>query len=311
MEASISQWLSSHSSSPFFLWLHYLEPHAAYVPQREWFDQFLPDYRGERYEFTNDMLLEQRNSHQLLKKRNLKYIEACYDSEIRCADASIGRLLDYLQQSGLDRNTIIIITSDHGEEFQDHGSLGHDHTLFDELLHVPLIVRAPTVLPENTVITDVVQSVDVFASITDLLGLRTPSTVQGKTIFTPSNAHAANTNAFSYAQRYFTGPESHLVSYVEPPWKLIVTIKGIDKKDFNHWSPDIEHHEFQLYNMETDQFEHNDVSSRHPDIVESLSGRICVMLERYRRDPVSMHYEPEAPVDAATKEKLKSLGYVP
>ena len=309
VERSIKEWISGQGDTPFFLWLHYLEPHAGYIARNPFFDSFMPGYKGNRDEFTNEMLNQHRIAKQRLKKKELAYIIGCYDSEIRCADASIGRILDHLDSAGKTSNTLVIITADHGEEFQDHGSLGHDHTLFDELLHVPLIMRAPDVLPTGRSPVPV-QSIDLYASIMDLLGIPTPITVQGHTVFT-GHPEEEITERYAYAQRYFIAPETHLVSFRAFPWKLIMQINPIDRSDFNHWSPDAKRDAIFLYNLAVDPREQTNVADENPGKVDVLIRCICDLLEKNRRSPVRSVREIETDLDEDTRAKLRSLGYSP
>ncbi len=309
VENSIKEWISGQRGTPFFLWLHYLEPHAGYIARDPYFDLFMPGYRGPRDEFTNDSLNQHRLAKHRLKKKRLQYIIGCYDSEIRCADASIGRILDHLHSEGLTSNTLVIITADHGEEFQDHGSLGHDHTLYNELLHVPLVMKAPDVLvPGRSTVS--VQSIDLYASIMDLLGIPVPHTVQGHAIFTEDSTERFD-EPYAYAQRYFINPDAHLVSFQTYSWKLLLQINQIDRSDFNHWSPDAKRDTIFLYNLAVDPREQNNVADENPEKVELLIRCICELLEKNRRSPARSVREVETDLDEDTKAKLRSLGYAP
>lgn len=314
VEMDIEKWLLLNTDSPFFLWLHYLEPHAPYDPHTEYLDEFLPGYHEPLYSFTNDMLLKKRNARELLSRNELTYIQACYESEIRYVDASIGRVLDILERLQIKDNTLLIILADHGEEFQEHGSLGHDHSLYNELLQVPIILCASGVIPENTEMSSIVQTIDIFPSIVDILGIPRQPTVQGKTFF--SGSIAENPSGFAYAQRYFIEPTSHLVSFINPPWKMILNVDNIKEGDFNHWAPNEKNSRVRLYNLNQDPNEKKDVARKHPKIVIEL-------IDRIRRLLVDNHHGPELSrrgnevlgeatkdeIDETTKEKLRSLGY--
>ncbi len=112
------KWIKARAAEPeprpWFLWLHYFDPHVAYVSHAGY---------SEAFGTENELDL--------------------YDGEIAWTDFHVGRVLDALGESGLDEHTLIVFTSDHGEEFEDHGGLYHRKTLYREVLHVPLIVRRP------------------------------------------------------------------------------------------------------------------------------------------------------------------------
>ncbi|MDG1498497.1 MAG: sulfatase [Planctomycetota bacterium] len=125
---------------PWFLWLHYFDPHSVY--------QAHPDQVGT-----------------FGTKRPMDL----YDGEVAFTDRHIGRILDGLGGLGLTDDTVVVFTSDHGEEFQDHGGLDHGHTLHEELLHLPLIIRVPGEDPGRH--AGMVRIIDVPATILDLATL--------------------------------------------------------------------------------------------------------------------------------------------
>jgi len=110
---AVSKWLNEEDTDgPFFLWIHFYDPHAPYVP---------PEPYRSRY----------RNDP--------------YSGEIAYTDAQVRRLLDFLKKSGIDENTLVILSSDHGEELADHGGFEHCCTLYEEITHIPLIMKLPGV----------------------------------------------------------------------------------------------------------------------------------------------------------------------
>jgi len=163
------QWLRRHGKERFFLWVHYYDPHNPYTPPREcattlpagaapnndeayaaWvqrinfsIDQYL---HAERYWLQGAQTAEseevRRTALPVLLK-NKETIRALYEAEINYVDAAVGRILDTVKGLGIYEDTLIIVSSDHGEEFGEHGRFEHGHSLYQELLHVPLIVKLP------------------------------------------------------------------------------------------------------------------------------------------------------------------------
>lgn len=153
---------------PFFLYVHYLDPHAPYDPDR--------DYRGwplagrlaaRRKGVTIQELrmkeLIERPAELLADARDL------YDGEIRRADSAIGGLLGKLRSLGLDQGTLTIVTSDHGEEMAEHGRMGHGQTLYEEVVRVPLVFHAPGQLPAG-VHLGIASLLDIAPTVLGLLG---------------------------------------------------------------------------------------------------------------------------------------------
>lgn len=134
------QWLNRVpvQGQPFFLWLHYMDPHEPYSPKPA------PPagiYRGRFLRSSG--LVRTILGGGLLDPADLNRLQLLYDEEILTFDRQLGRLVSLLRQRGLLDRTVVVITADHGEEFLEHGGLGHGHTLHDELLRVPLLVRLP------------------------------------------------------------------------------------------------------------------------------------------------------------------------
>lgn len=161
---------------PWFLWVHYFDPHFAYVGH-EAFDFRGPEpYRGvvsDGMDFGH--LTKLRGS---LKERDVEHLYALYDSEIAFTDHHVGRLLDALRERGDYDDALVVLTADHGEEFLDHGRLGHAKTLYAELVHVPLVVKYPRGAPG--VAAEPVALLDVHPTILAAAGVEAPPGVVGR-----------------------------------------------------------------------------------------------------------------------------------
>jgi len=140
LAARAADWIERHREQPFFLWVHFFDPHEAYTPP--------PEYAPPPLSYTSTAVplnLPARTyavGHVPPVEERL-HTKALYEGEVRYTDAAIGELLQTVKQQGLYDDTLIILTSDHGEEFWEHGSVSHGHTLYRELLQVPMIVKLP------------------------------------------------------------------------------------------------------------------------------------------------------------------------
>ncbi|TAH34573.1 MAG: hypothetical protein EYC70_16705 [Planctomycetota bacterium] len=170
---------------PFFLFLNLNEAHGPYDPPDATAGAFLPD--GVTLEMAR--ALNQSDEHtrafecgkRELEPRELEILKALYDAEILYQDQQLGRLFQGLRDLGLMEDTLVIVTSDHGQEFGLHGRLGHQFALVDELVHVPLVMRYPETLPAGTRVPHMASLVDVFPTVTQFVervtgapGARTP-----------------------------------------------------------------------------------------------------------------------------------------
>jgi arylsulfatase A-like enzyme len=133
------EWLESNRDRDFFLWVHYLDPHAPYAPPREY--RVADPLPAIGAAFDAPKVATQGFFVPSLAERQA--IRALYDGEVRYIDAAVGRVLGTLKRLRLYDDALVVFTSDHGEEFWEHGRSGHGHSLYDELLRVPLIVKLP------------------------------------------------------------------------------------------------------------------------------------------------------------------------
>ena len=174
-----SRWLDSRGGGPFFAFVHLWDVHYDYIPPPEYEHMFDPDYRGS---VTATDLYRNGLIHPEMPQRDLDHVVALYDGEIRSTDETIRRLLGALEAAGRLQNTLVVITGDHGDEFFEHGSIGHQTSLFEEVVRIPLIIRWPHAVPPKTVVEDQVRIIDVMPTILGLAGIKCP-TVQGRDLY--------------------------------------------------------------------------------------------------------------------------------
>lgn len=171
---------------PFFLFLHFYDPHAHYSPPPQTSALFPSSYAGPLKGLLTHF---QRRSRATMPRAYLEHLLALYDGEIRYTDDQLGRVLDHLRGRGLDRSTLVVVTSDHGEEFLDHGSWTHGRTLYEEIIRVPLVVHGPGVAARR----DAGQAslLDIAPTILAWAGLPLPSHFQGRSVLQPSGPREA------------------------------------------------------------------------------------------------------------------------
>ena len=176
VRARAEDWLDARPTGPFFLWLHFLDPHAPYG-----------DRDGESTSLTLDLMAMEDASDFQIPFRSIGRLRAgeyrpdadergriagLYREDVLFVDRQIGRLLDFLSERGLADQTAIVLTADHGEEFWEHGSVEHGRTLYDEVLHIPLVVvpaggSGPVIRTDMTSVTDVAATILALANIDD------------------------------------------------------------------------------------------------------------------------------------------------
>ena len=167
--AKAIRFLKEHGGEKFFLFVHYFDPHYDYILHENY--NYFPEYRGRFFSDQQHVDLLKRIPEVL--PDDLRYITALYDSEISFTDEYIGRLLDTVRKLGLYDDLLIVFVADHGEEFLERGTIGHGGTLYQEQVHVPLIVKLPG-QKEGRVIDEYVGLIDMMTSTAAWAGVAMP-----------------------------------------------------------------------------------------------------------------------------------------
>jgi arylsulfatase A-like enzyme len=171
----VLEWLRKRSESPFFLFLHFMEPHTPYDPP----EKYRLDASGRPIPIFREFDLLMSGKFSLPPARQTE-VDRLYEGEISCLDDKLSELFGLLDHLGLTQNTLVIITSDHGESLGEHGLWTHGNSLYEEQVHVPLIMRLPGIIPAGRVIEYKLASlVDVVPSVLDLTGTPPALGVQG------------------------------------------------------------------------------------------------------------------------------------
>jgi arylsulfatase A-like enzyme len=160
-------WIEANRGAPFFFWLHYFDPHLPYAPDRRyWPGGEAPARIGHEFH----QLAAVRGGHLVPDAQERTWIRALYDAEVRDVDANIGRLLDALRGWSLYGRTLVVLTSDHAEEFWEHGGFEHGHAVYDDVLRVPLFLKLPGASEARSIAAQV-STASVTPTLLELLGL--------------------------------------------------------------------------------------------------------------------------------------------
>lgn len=173
---------------PWFVFAHFFDAHCDYVPPAPYATRFDPAYQGT---FTGEDCMAGPHvgtPHpdrpgalvRTIDDRDLDHAYALYEGEVAWVDQHLGKILDALDRTGMAKNTLVVVMSDHGEEFFEHDGLGHRRTLYEEVVHIPLVLRLPEVLPRDTVVPGAVSLPDVLPTVLDVLGLPAAATPGGR-----------------------------------------------------------------------------------------------------------------------------------
>ncbi|MGB2845317.1 MAG: sulfatase-like hydrolase/transferase, partial [Candidatus Aminicenantaceae bacterium] len=242
-----------------------------------------------------------------LSQDDKNQLVSLYDGAIKYFDYNFKKIIDNLEKLGILDNTIIILTSDHGEEFWEHGGFAHGHTLYNELLHIPLIIRYPSHLPAKH-IKPHVQLLDLFPTILSMAGIKNDFELRGNDLIPPIlNNRDFNEEIFFEGLLFGASKKGIL----KENWKLIEntgernddtfeTLGELMKYLYPEYKKSLE-----LYNLDQDIQEKNNLINKYPDITRKLKA--CLRLFRIELSP----YQQTKKVNLKKKlEDLKTLGYV-
>jgi arylsulfatase A-like enzyme len=179
-------WIEKHKDGRFFVYIQTIDPHVPYDPPAKYLEMYDPaPYSGQVKNRRTALMLDdaKKNPQKYhFTERDKEHIEALHDGEISYHDEYFGKFLAKLHELGLDENTIFVVTSDHGEEFQEHGSWGHGHSVYQELLGVPLMFRWQGVIPANLRIAPVVSTIDIGPTVLEATGVPIPEQFEGHSL---------------------------------------------------------------------------------------------------------------------------------
>jgi arylsulfatase A-like enzyme len=180
-------WLRQSSQEPFFLWVHYFDPHTRYDAPEPWTTRYDPDYTGPMdgspETFERIFIENGWDTVADVPRADLDHMVARYDGEIAFMDSWIGKLPDALEETGHLGNTLIVVVGDHGESFGEHGQIWeHNSHVFDEVIRVPFIIRPPGGLPDGRRIPGLVRTLDVAPTILGLAGAAPLDGIDGESL---------------------------------------------------------------------------------------------------------------------------------
>ena len=265
--------------TPIFAFLHIYEIHSPHAPP--------PPYRTlwgsfpMRFEASDENLAAINDGRLRVTESDVRGIQAMYDGEIRYTDDALREMFAQLDGLGFFRNALVVISADHGEELGERGAFLHRGLLYDDLMHVPLILRG-TGVPSGKVERSLVSSVDTAPTILAAAGIHADVPLEGRNLLATAPRDAV-----------FAQYEGRLYSIRTRRWKLIE----------NTQPPS-----FELYDLEADPRERANVVDRHRQEAQTLENR----LRSWRQGLPSLRSSDSPPleVNEEVKESLRALGYL-
>jgi arylsulfatase A-like enzyme len=285
--------VARHPERPFFLYIHYIDPHYPYRPPAPWNVAFDHRKDGPRREGGVDPAAVAPAERREWTARTLDQ----YDGEILFADHHVGRLLKEMEARGALDNTLIIVTADHGEEFFDHGDIGHGRTAYDEVLRVPLLMRWPGRIPAGAVHDGLVGLIDMMPTILGLVGVQVPAGLQG------TNLTAQVTGAAP------APPERQLFTQVVNDASRLDAIHDERHKVIRHVRGPRRGTE-EVYDRARDPAERANLAGQVPPLAAALQKHLDTFTRVMAEKASLIRPEQAKSLDKDTERALRSLGYI-
>jgi arylsulfatase A-like enzyme len=287
------RWVDEHAAGPFLLWLHYFDPHLPYAPPAKYLEG------TKRSAQIGDSFVDMpniREGHLTLSAEDRTRVRELYLAEVRYVDDQFGRFLDKLKELGIYDDALIVVTSDHGEEFWEHNGFEHGHTLYREVLNVPLIIKTPGG-KHRGVVHQPVSTERVMPTILDLCGVdHDADQLSGRTLaqlLADPNAETARGTILSTGLMYY----ENRISLQFDQYKYIQRL--VSGKE-------------ELYDLENDPMELDSLIYRRPEVVERARALLAenVQAAMKLKDELGIGDAETIEYDEQTIRQLRSLGYL-
>ena len=282
-------WMDVNKDKKFFLWLHLMDPHSPYLPEKSLRCKFNNSY-CKTLENKDDTTLERDRLHlkgclsDKLPSSTVGLYETLYDGEIFQADKLVGKILESLKSIGISDNTMVVLYGDHGEGFDHQYYFEHGDTLYDSSIKIPLLIRYPKQYKKSNNVNPI-NNTDIFFLILKALNVEIPAGGWGE-----YNKKREYTYSFSQNLTKFSISDGN--------YKYIYSIDDtclLDKK------------QEELYSLIKDKNEVNNIIGKNKNIAGFLKNKLLDYLRPYNLPQKSAKKEKNYDKDAI--EYLKSLGY--
>jgi arylsulfatase A-like enzyme len=296
INARVFEWLERRAGDrPFFLFVHTLDPHDPYRPEESFRRRLAPEVDVERSCCARSNELARLTAAEALERA--AGARQLYDAEIAQNDAAFGELLSELERRSLAEASAVLFTSDHGEEFLDHGGWKHGWTLYEEMLRIPFVLALPGGAHGGRRLAGPADQVDVAPTLLALAGLPVPGELPGRNLLDDLDRSARALPArasFAWLER----GELAWSSVARGSWKL-VRFRGA-------WTPPLGRRALELYDLAGDPAERSDLALRRPVPQLWLDGALAETVARHRASAAA----EETPIDPELERALRALGYV-
>jgi len=295
-------WLGEHHRKPFFLWVHFLDPHGPYLPPEDLASRFVGDEIWTKQ--PNRAPPGQVASYQkVAKHETIAEFVAGYDAEIVSTDRAVGAIMDECTALGLRDNSLVVITADHGESLGEHNYyFKHGRYIYEACTRVPLIFHAPGQVPSRRRVDTPVALVDVVPTVLDLMGVHPDPPIaqfQGRSL-----VEAFGDESIEHEPVFIQSRKGQF-AVRSRQWKFIYIVRSTTEGRESRVGE-------QLYDLRSDPMETRNLIKKLPAIATEL--RSVLTRWRTQMQDIGLVYEgrqvPNEELDSVELDQLRSLGYI-
>lgn len=271
INAKLNDWLSSYirgsGYQPIFLWLHYMDIHEPYMPEKKYIDMVDPSItlsQEEMYGLFESTLLKRDVSDP----KKVSLLKKLYNIHVREVDTYVQEFFGILENFGILKDSIVIIANDHGDEFNEHGGLSHDDKMYSELIDIPLLIYDPN-RDKGQICDTLVSNIDIPPTITHLFGLEPITGFQGQSLLPPENYPQKGVFGEAIDQRSQRGGDidKDIYFYREGDLKIIY------RANLDAW---------EMYDLKEDSKELNNIVDTSPQ-AEQMKSKLKPRVRRWIR----------------------------
>ncbi len=294
LSAYAMEYIRSHRGEPIFMWLHFLDPHDPYDPPTRFRNRSGPWELFRPRDFQLDTPEHRIDGTLYLEDDETSFVKSLYEAEIEYVDEAFGEVYDTILDTGHGADSVVVLSADHGEEFWDHGKWGHGHSLHNEVIHVPLIVKAPQF--QRGRVAEPFSHIDLIPTLAELMGAGQDAVWQGHSRVANIAGSGGPITAAVFARAtHLVHPEEPLEMTVSNAFKLIVGLESSTTL---------------LYHLRDDPGERVNVADEQSAALESLQAGLTAWRLSFPSTYEELNALRAAPINEEVLEIMDSLGYL-
>ncbi|MCP4230476.1 MAG: sulfatase-like hydrolase/transferase [bacterium] len=283
--------LKHRRNRPFFIWCHFYDPHHLYTPPDEYIRDS-PDYTLDEVKRFRG-LTALKNTTEDYSRDNKLMMTALYNGEIEYVDECVGKIIDALYETEHAEDTIVVLFSDHGEEFWDHGRWNHGYSAYPELIDMVFAIQDPNIRKQPPLCGKYTTHIDIMPSLLDALSINSPEGIQGKSFYDDLlGSRSQNEPAFC---EYMIKGEDEIKAVRREEYLFIRNIATGDT---------------ELYDISEDPRAINDLSGTMPEIEGKLSRELDRLINENDTIKILFDYDDGITLSDEDVKNLRAMGYM-